>query len=137
MMRQYEHQDTTPVILTKRPNKANATVAAQRAGLVSTEKKYGAGQNINKVSGGNARRLEEDSDNFGAPKTVDRSLSKAIAQARMAKKMTQKELANKINENQKVINELESGKAVPNGQILAKLDKALGTRLPRPGKGKK
>ena len=87
IMKQYAHQDTAPVVLTKRPNKSNVSVAAQRAGLVTTEKKYGAGQNMNKVSGGNARRLEEDTDNFGAPQTVDRSLSKAIAQARMAKKM--------------------------------------------------
>ena len=51
--------------------------------------------------------------------------------------MTQKQLGQAINENPKIVQDYESGKAIPSGQILAKLDKALGTRLPRPGKGKK
>ena len=65
---------------------------------------------------------------------VDKSLSKAIQQARMAKKMTQKELATKINEKPQVIGEYENGKAIPNGQIIVKIERALGCKLPRPGK---
>ena len=48
--------------------------------------------------------------------------------------MTQKELATKINEKPQVIGEYESGKAVPNGQIIVKIERALGCKLPRPGK---
>merc|ERR1712003_42136 len=65
---------------------------------------------------------------------VDRNLSKAIQQARMAKKMTQKDLATKINEKPQVVGEYESGKAVPNGQIIVKIERALGCKLPRPSK---
>jgi putative transcription factor len=108
-----------------------------RAGVVTTEKRFAGGENKNRGVAGGARRLEEhgtgDDDSFKI-KTVDRSLSKAIAQARNAKKMTQKMLGNQINENPKIIQEYESGKAIPSGQILSKLDKALGVRLPRPGK---
>ncbi len=42
-----------------------------------------------------------------------------------------------INEQPKVIQEYESGKAIPNGQILSKLSRALGTTLkknPAPAK---
>lgn len=45
--------------------------------------------------------------------------------------MTQADLARLINERPQIIQEYESGKAIPNGAILSKLDKALGTHLPR------
>lgn len=57
-------------------------------------------------------------------------------QARTAKKMTQKELATAINEKPQVVAEYESGKAIPNPQIILKLERKLGTKLPRPGKSK-
>ena len=57
-------------------------------------------------------------------------------QARTAKKMTQKELATAINEKPQVVAEYESGKAIPNPQIISKLERKLGTKLPRPGKSK-
>ena len=57
-------------------------------------------------------------------------------QARSAKKLTQKELATAINEKTQVVAEYESGKAIPNPQIISKLERKLGTKLPRPGKSK-
>merc|ERR550539_1584869 len=106
------------------------------AGLMATEKRYGAGGNASAHSATtmSARKLEE-SDEL-AHKTVNRSLSKAIQQARMAKKMTQKELATAINEKPQVIAEYENGKAIPNGQIIVKIERKLACKLPRPGKKK-
>jgi putative transcription factor len=49
---------------------------------------------------------------------VDKSLSKAIMQARTAKKIT-KELATAINEKPQVVAEYESGKAFPIPQLSA------------------
>lgn len=44
----------------------------------------------------------------------------------------------RINEKATVINEYESGKAIPNPVITSKIERALGVRLPRPPKkGKK
>mmetsp|Transcript_76510 Transcript_76510/g.153615 ORF Transcript_76510/g.153615 Transcript_76510/m.153615 type:complete len:96 (-) Transcript_76510:211-498(-) len=95
-------------------------------------------------------------------------MSKAIMQARMAKKMSQKDLAavrilfdvSETNQaltqsfvatllqacaiDSKIVNEYETGKAIPNPSIITKLEKALGAKL-RPqkagkggkGKGKK
>ena len=79
-----------------------------------------------------ARKLEETDELKHAK--VDKSLSKAIMQARTAKKMTQKELATAINEKPQVVGEYESGKAIPNPQIISKLERKLGCKLPRPGK---
>lgn len=43
--------------------------------------------------------------------------------------MTQKDLATKVNEKPSVINDYESGRAVPNQQVLAKLERALAVKL--------
>lgn len=55
-------------------------------------------------------------------------------QARNAKGITQKDLAQMINEKSGVINEYENGRAVPNPNIINKLEKALGTKLRDPKK---
>jgi putative transcription factor len=67
---------------------------------------------------------------------VDASFSKALQKARLAKKMNQKQLAQMINEKPQVVNEYESGKAIPNGAVINKLNRALGCQLPS-AKGKK
>lgn len=51
----------------------------------------------------------------------------------MAKKMSQKELASKVNVKLQVMGDYESGKAVPTGQIISKIEKILDVKLPRPG----
>lgn len=81
------------------------------------------------------RKLEEDTETF-KHNVVDRSLSQALIKARTDKKMTQKQLGTAINEKPQVIAEYESGKAIPNGGIIAKLERALGTKLPRGPKKK-
>ena len=119
------------------PKSAQQVSMLKAAGVMSTEKRYGAGGNKSAHSTGvmSARKLEE-ADDVGTIAKVDRSLSKAIMQARTAKKMTQKELATAINEKPQVVAEYESGKAVPNPQIISKLERKLGAKLPRPGKSK-
>ena len=99
--------------------------------------RYGAGGNksAHTTTALSAKKLEE-ADDVGTIARVDRSLSKAIMQARTAKKMTQKELATAINEKPQVVGQYESGKAIPNPQIIGKLERKLGCKLPRPGKSK-
>merc|ERR1712176_1687792 len=117
----------------KVPKSAAGVSRMKAMGIVQTEKKYGAGSNASSISANsNARKIEE-SDELKHNK-VDKNLSKAIQQARMAKKMTQKELATKINEKPQVVGEYENGKAIPNNQLIAKMERILGVKLPRPGK---
>eukprot|EP00527_Entomoneis_sp_CCMP2396_P004340 CAMPEP_0198143270 /NCGR_PEP_ID=MMETSP1443-20131203/6253_1 /TAXON_ID=186043 /ORGANISM="Entomoneis sp., Strain CCMP2396" /LENGTH=176 /DNA_ID=CAMNT_0043806485 /DNA_START=30 /DNA_END=557 /DNA_ORIENTATION=+ len=124
---------------TSLPKSARELDQARARGLVATEKKFGAGGNKSAHSGGSGalstRKLEEATD-VGTLVKVDKSLSKAIMQARTAKKLTQKELATACNEKPQVIAEYESGKAIPNPQIISKLERKLGVKLPRPGKSK-
>ncbi|CAN6443738.1 unnamed protein product [Victoria cruziana] len=60
---------------------------------------------------------------------VPSELKKNIMQARMDKKLTQSQLAQLINEKPQVIQEYESGKAIPNQQIILKLERVLGAKL--------
>jgi len=116
------------------PKKAADITRLKAQGKLATERKYGTGGNASVRSGGvmSARKLETTDELKHAK--VDKSLSKAIMQARTAKKMTQKELATKVNEKPQVIGEYESGKAIPNGALIVKIERALGCKLPRPGK---
>mmetsp|Transcript_51980 Transcript_51980/g.149841 ORF Transcript_51980/g.149841 Transcript_51980/m.149841 type:complete len:180 (-) Transcript_51980:210-749(-) len=120
-----------------KPKTARGIDAAKAAGKIATEKRYGAGGNASAHTATimSAKKLEEATD-VGTIAKVDKSLSKAIMQARTAKKMTQKELATAINEKPQVVAEYESGKAIPNPQIIGKLERKLGCKLPRPGKSK-
>jgi putative transcription factor len=77
---------------------------------------------------GSVRKLDEYNDAGSIP-TVSLTVSKAIQQARLAKGLTQKDLGVKINEKQTMINDYESGKAIPNVQILGKMERILGVKL--------
>ena len=44
-------------------------------------------------------------------------------------KFSQKDVAQKVNEKPSVIQDYESGKAIPNPQILSKLERVLGVKL--------
>jgi putative transcription factor len=50
--------------------------------------------------------------------------------------MNQQQLAQAVNEKQSVIADYEAGRAIPNPQIISKLERALGVHLPRDKKKK-
>ncbi|KAK9906210.1 hypothetical protein M0R45_002711 [Rubus argutus] len=130
-------QDWEPVVIRKKaPNAAakkdeKAVNAARRAGAeIETVKKATAG--LNKAASSstslNTRKLDEETEVL-AHERVPSELKKAIMQARMDKKLTQAQLAQIINEKPQVIQEYESGKAIPNQQVIGKLERALGAKL--------
>ena len=61
--------------------------------------------------------------------TISREQALAIQRARTAKKWTQQQLAARISEPAKVINEYEQCKGIPNNAILSKLERVLGIKL--------
>mmetsp|Transcript_29926 Transcript_29926/g.69008 ORF Transcript_29926/g.69008 Transcript_29926/m.69008 type:complete len:144 (+) Transcript_29926:88-519(+) len=131
-------QDWSQVVWTKtgpngKASKSGAEVnTARRSGAeVDTDKKFNAGSNKSAYAVcANAKRLDENAETFRHD-TVSHDFKIALQQARLAKKMNQAALATSVNEKQSVINEYESGKAIPNGAIVGKLNKALGVRLPK------
>merc|ERR1711959_643656 len=69
--------------------------------------------------------------------TISLDLRLKISQARLAKKMTQDQVAKAINIPKKTVNEYESGKAVPDQGVLGKLERVLGAKLRGGAKKKK
>ncbi|OZJ02380.1 hypothetical protein BZG36_04444 [Bifiguratus adelaidae] len=103
--------------------------AARRAGApVDALKKTTTNKGHVGVDHQRIAKLDRENEVAPPPK-VDMSVGKAIQQARTAKGMTQKTLAQTINEKPQVVNEYEAGKAVPNQQILGKMERALGVKL--------
>ena len=92
------------------------------------EQKWGAANHS--LGPSNAKKLDEDTGDY-AHKKVTPEFKKALMQARMAKKMNQKELAQACNLPPKIIQDYESGAAVPEGPVIAKLNRALGVTLPK------
>ena len=68
---------------------------------------------------------------------VGLDVGRIIQQARNELKLTQKDLAQRMNEKPQTINEYESGKAIPNPALLSKMERILGVRLRGANKGEK
>ncbi|KAF1619932.1 UNVERIFIED_CONTAM: hypothetical protein FQV16_0016875, partial [Eudyptes robustus] len=87
-----------------------------------------AGSNRQHKTDKNTLKLDEETEELKHEK-VALDLCKALQQARQAKEWTQKDLSTRINEKVEVVREYENGKAIPNQQVLTKLERALGVRL--------
>lgn len=113
------HQDWTPVILNKRSN----TKTAENTQTVSKP-------HINKSSNGiKVEKIWDPKDPNAEPETrpvmVTRDLGQQIQQARSAKGMTQKALANAISIPVSVINDYERGVGVYNSNYISKIKNYL------------
>ena len=97
------HQDWEPVVFTKNSNNNSS---------INKRKKP-------------TKFQELDSDEPPIPKQIDRKISTDISQRRTAKGLTQKKLAQQLNLQQCVINDYESGKVIPDKNILRKIMNAL------------
>lgn len=130
-------QDWEPVVVRKKApttaakKDAKAVNEAMRSGgQVETVKKFTAGQNKSGTAGPslNTKRLDDETDVL-AHERVSADLKMNIMKARLEKKWTQAQLAQQINEKPQIIQEYESGKAIPNQQIIGKLERILGVKL--------
>jgi len=132
-------QDWEPVVFHKNvpqgkaATSAKAVNAAMRSGgAIAVDKKHMGGENKSSHGAGPANSAKFDTDDGGYKHAgITHEFKVALMQARTAKKMTQAALAQQINEKQSVVNDYESGRAIPNGQVIQKLNKVLGCRLPK------
>uniref|UniRef100_A0A8C2UGB7 HTH cro/C1-type domain-containing protein n=1 Tax=Chinchilla lanigera TaxID=34839 RepID=A0A8C2UGB7_CHILA len=117
--------DTVTVLRKKGPTAAQAKskqaiLAAQRRGEdVHTSKKWAAGQNKQHSITKNTAKLDRETEEQHHDR-VTLEVGKVIQWGRQSKGLTQKDLATKINEN---------GRAIPNNQVLGKIERAIGLRL--------
>ncbi|ETE60630.1 Endothelial differentiation-related factor 1-like protein, partial [Ophiophagus hannah] len=87
-----------------------------------------AGQNKQHSITKNTAKLDRETEELHHDR-VPLEVGKVIQQGRQNKGLTQKDLATKINEKPQVIADYESGKAIPNNQVLGKIERAIGLKL--------
>lgn len=118
----HPHQDWKPVVFKKTiPNKSKSTqVTKVSKGNVNSNSQFsGTGKKVT------------DEDEVKKIPTVGINIGKQIQAARCAKKMSQKELANKMNMQPTIVQQHENGKAIRNNALLAKFERVLGTKFNR------
>jgi putative transcription factor len=124
--------DRTPVVLRKqmttKPKSELALAQAKAKGQVETVSR--AGQPSSSASAA-ARLDDNEAADFHQEKVITLEFKLALQKARQAKGLTQGDLAKLINVTQKVIQDYESGKAVPIGNIINLLNRKLETVLPK------
>ena len=108
-----EHQDWTPVVFHKQKQETKTVLSNNMPGLSKKTKEL---MNTNEII---------------VPQKVSLEFRKALQSARTQKKITQKQLATMLQVSPKTITEYENGKAIPNNQFIAKMEKILQTKLPR------
>jgi putative transcription factor len=133
-------QDWNTVTINKKPaaptgsKEQQANKLRQQGQSLETVAKFTAGNKVGGAGPSNARKIDEETENF-KHKEIGLDVRRAIASGRQAKSMTQKDLAVLINEQASVVTAYEAGKAIPNNNILQKMEKHLGVKLRGTGIG--
>uniref|UniRef100_A0A8C6KA92 Endothelial differentiation related factor 1 n=1 Tax=Nothobranchius furzeri TaxID=105023 RepID=A0A8C6KA92_NOTFU len=122
--------DTVTVLRKKGPTAAQAK-SKQVTLLVCTMRDCptgSAGQNKQHLVTKNTAKLDRETEELHHDR-VPLEVGKVIQQGRQEKGLTQKDLATKINEKPQVIADYETGKAIPNNQVMGKIERAIGRKL--------
>lgn len=115
----------------KKPSNAHAVAKGKAAGTLGTEKRE-----VYRETAVYARKLDDETEDFRHAK-VGTDFKKALMQARQKKNMTQAQLAQQCGVKSSVINQYEQGKVVPEQALISKMNRVLGTKLPKIQKPKK
>ena len=124
-----EHQDWNKVVWKK---KVPTTVKEAKAmgGGLDTQKKKGVvntGNTKGSIDGQLIAKLARTE--IGSHAKILSETAAAIIKGRREKKITQKQLAQLINEKPEVVASYETKKAIPNINLILKMEKALGIHL--------
>ena len=120
-----EHQDWNQVTWSKNPARINIYNTVNAPDIQKVTHKP------TQLPKGHAKFKQLDSDDpLSANKEMNPiarlKIRQSIQKARLAKSLTQKDLAGKLRINVKIINEYESGKVVPDKTMISKICRVLG-----------
>lgn len=120
-----EHQDWNQVTWNKNPARINIYNTVNAPDIQKVTHKP------TQLPKGHAKFKQLDSDDpLSANKEMNPiarlKIRQSIQKARLAKSLTQKDLAGKLRVNVKIINEYESGKVVPDKTMISKICRVLG-----------
>ncbi|GFR12481.1 endothelial differentiation-related factor 1 [Trichonephila clavata] len=95
---------------------------------------FNAATNKQHATSLNTLKLDKETEELHH-ETISLDVGRLIQQGRQSKNLTQKDLATRINEKQQVINDYEAGRAVPNQNVLTKIERVIGMKLRGKEKG--
>jgi ribosome-binding protein aMBF1 (putative translation factor) len=75
--------------------------------------------------------IQTNFEDLSIPAAITSELKLAIQQARLANKMSQKTLAEKLCVTVQVIQNYENGTAIPTNLFISRIEKLLNAKLPR------
>jgi ribosome-binding protein aMBF1 (putative translation factor) len=73
-----------------------------------------------------AQKLDENTENYKDHKKVQKTLADAIRQRRIELKLTQEQLAQKVNVKVNIVNDIESQRGVYDSPTIEKIKRVLG-----------
>lgn len=120
-------------ILKKKPapiqnKKAAINKAIQKGEQVDLQKKFNAATNRHAGTSLNTAKLDAETEKLSHNK-VGLETGRLIQQARAGKNWKREEFATKICEKVQVVTDYENGSAIPNNQVLSKMERQLGIKL--------
>jgi ribosome-binding protein aMBF1 (putative translation factor) len=124
----YSHQDWKPVILRVKQegngkSEKDVRTALQNGAIVETRIRDGSGV---------TQKLDDNREDFHH-KQIPKELADAVKNKRIELKLTQVQLAQRINEKVNIIQDIEGMKSVYNHVMINKTLKALGLSLKQIG----
>ena len=108
----FSHQDWEPVHWDKKTDKKKDTTPRPKRNAEADR----------------LRKLEEEDESFSVA-TVSLSVGRAVQMGRHQLKLSQKDLAQRLNIGAKIITDYENGKAIPSNQLLQRMQRILKIRL--------
>ena len=124
----FSHQDFKPITFhNKKASIQNTTQKPQQR--IQSKPLNGYHAKTSYIGSSTVRKLD-NSTSATKHKSVSHSFSRALQKARGGKHMTQLDLANALHQPLSVIKNYESGKAIPNGNLIHKMNTVLGVKLP-------
>jgi len=112
-----EHQDWKPVILNSSKN-----IPKQQTEIVPKFQSSNSNSNVN------AAKIERDEEEGKKLKKYGAEYGRKVQDARTSKKLTQKQLAQQLNVRQDVVQKLENGSGLVDGQVCGKIFRILGVK---------
>ena len=113
-------QDWDTVVLRGKGKHVDAK--KKRDGATETRARFDSSKSVA------ARKLEEATE-VVKPQRINPKIKERIIQARTAKKLTQKELAQRIQVQPTIIQQYETGKVKADVAVLRKMERVLGVKL--------
>ena len=114
-----DHQDWKPVVFKK------SQAQLKKEGKLPVKPKVLIPKKPNSNSSQLQNAWKLDGEDVPPPKYVPKETSRLIQQARVAQKLSQQDLANKLCVKKSIINDLESGKMLLDKSFISKAKKVL------------